>query len=547
MDLTAHKELQATLLRLDRSLQMLRQCNLALVHANDEQELLVSICRILVESGGLRMAWVGYRRDDPEKTVHPVAHAGFEAGYVQEVRATWGDSERGQGPTGTAIRTGGPSWIRNIVLDQKFAPWQKSALRRGYASGLALPLASAGEVFGMLGLYSAEAGAFNEDTFSRYVEFANNLAYGITALRTRQKRAQAEEALRRSEAYDQIKTLKDRLYEESLALGEELNQASMFEEIVGNSSALREVLSRVAKVAPSDSTVLIAGETGTGKELIARAIHKRSSRSSRMFVSVNCAAIPSSLIASELFGHEKGAFTGALQKRIGRFELAEGGTIFLDEIGELPAETQVALLRVLQEREFERIGGNRPIPANVRVITATNRDLNVAVSNGQFRADLFYRLNVFPIELPPLRERKDDIRLLLAYFLERYAEKLGKRVRNIDRKTLERFASYTWPGNIRELQNVVERSLILCENGVFSVDEKWLPENVSSAGPEQEATPLTEKLLYHEKEMIEKALVSSKGRVAGTKGAAAKLGLPPSTLEWRIRALRINKGRFRQV
>jgi transcriptional regulator with GAF, ATPase, and Fis domain len=389
MDVTTHEELEASLQSLNRALQTLRQSNRALIRANNEQDLVGSICRILVEFGGMRMAWVGYRGDDPQKTVRPVAYAGFEDGYVQEVQATWADSERGQGPTGTAIRTGRPSWIRNIALDQRFAPWQNRALARGYASGLALPLTSAEKVFGMLGLYSAEAERFNEGTLSQYVEFADSLAYGITALRARQKRAQAEEVLRRSEVYGEIRNPNDGWYEESLASQKDVNQASMFEEIVGTSSALREVLSRVAKVAPSDATVLIAGETGTGKELIARAIHKRSSRSSRPFVGVNCAAIPSSLIASELFGHEKGAFTGALQKRIGRFELAEGGTIFLDEIGELPAETQVALLRVLQEREFERIGGNRPIPANVRMIAATNRDLNVAVSNGQFRADLF--------------------------------------------------------------------------------------------------------------------------------------------------------------
>ena len=233
------------------------------------------------------------------------------------------------------------------------------------------------------------------------------------------------------------------------------------------------------------------------------------------------------------------------EKRIGRFELTEGGTIFLDEAGELPAETQVALLRVLQEREFERIGGNRPIPANVRVIAATNRDLESAVANREFRADLFYRLNVFPIELPPLRERKEDIRLLVAYFVERYAEKLGRKIDSIEKKTLELFNNYQWPGNIRELQNVVERSLILCDRGVFSVDENWLRSNGAPVS-EGATTPLDEKLTHQERELIEKALASSRGRVAGSAGAAAKLGIPPSTLESRIRALRIDKGRFRK-
>lgn len=838
MDTLKEKALEATLQRLNRSLQTLHQCNLALIRANDEHELLQSICRILVEFGGMRMTWVGYREDDPNKSVLPAVHAGFENGYLREVQATWADNERGQGPTGTAIRTGKPVWIKNIEVAATFAPWRKSALERHYASCLTLPLLFSGEVLGALTLYSGEVDTFNEETFAQHVELADNLAYRIAALRDRQKRRETDEALRLSEAYlaegqrlthtgswawdavrqenlywskehfrifgfdpdkdalsytaalerihpddkarfahvvqkavgdrqdfelefrvtlpdgsvhyvhsighpvlddagdvakmvgtavdvtqqklaesllagerrtlemiaggvplkdvlqelcdvvdeqsplllsavllldpdgkrlwpaagrrvpegwtlaispleigpsvgscgtaaflkdqvivsdiandplwapykekalgyglracwsrpllsrnhevlgtfavyytephapraadlalieraahvaviaierersqavlrqafDEIKVLKDRLFEENLALREEVDQASMFEEIIGTSPALRDVLSRVAKVAPSDSTVLITGETGTGKELIARAIHKRSPRSSRAFVSVNCAAIPSSLIASELFGHEKGAFTGALQKRIGRFELAEGGTIFLDEIGELPPETQVALLRVLQEREFERIGGNRAIPANVRVIAATNRDLESAVANGQFRADLFYRLNVFPIELPPLRNRKEDIRLLVAYFVERYADKLGRRMESIDRKTLELFNSYPWPGNIRELQNVVERSLILCERGVFSVDENWLRATVAPAS--EPAAPLTEKLNHQEKELIEKALALSRGRVAGATGAAAKLGIPPSTLESRIRTLRINKGRFRQA
>ncbi len=259
-----------------------------------------------------------------------------------------------------------------------------------------------------------------------------------------------------------------------MALREEIDKTSMFEEIVGASPALQTVLSRVSKVAPTDSTVLIHGETGTGKELIARAIHKRSERSSRAFVSVNCAAIPSSLIASELFGHEKGSFTGALQRRLGRFELADGGTIFLDEIGELPTEIQITLLRVLQERVFERVGGNQSIRADVRVIAATNRDLQAAIEAGTFRIDLFYRLNVVPFEMPPLRERKEDIPLLMEYFIDRYASKAGKKIRSVKKKTLELFQSYSWPGNVRELQNVIERSLIFCDTETFSVDESWL-------------------------------------------------------------------------
>src|SRR5258708_4797 len=271
-------------------------------------------------------------------------------------------------------------------------------------------------------------------------------------------------------ALEEIKELKDELYQENLALKEDLDQASTFEDIVGSSATLRRVLSQVAKVASTDSTVLILGETGTGKELVARAIHNRSNRSNRAFIRVNCAAIPPSLIACELFGHEKGAFTGAVQRRVGRFELANGGTIFLDEIGELPAETQITLLRVLQERELERVGGNELISVDVRVLAATNRDLNAAVAAGTFRQDLFYRLNVFPIEVPPLRERLDDIPLLVEYLIDRYAKKTGKAITNITKRTLEVLQAYDWPGNVRELQNVVERAVVVCEGTTFSVD-----------------------------------------------------------------------------
>jgi predicted ATPase/GAF domain-containing protein len=344
-------------------------------------------------------------------------------------------------------------------------------------------------------------------------------------------------------AFQEIQKLKDQLYKENIALREEVDKASMFEEIVGASPALRAVLSSVTKVAPTDSTVLITGETGSGKELIARAIHKRSRRSSRTFVSVNCAAVPQSLIASELFGHEKGAFTGALQRRLGRFELAEGGTIFLDEIGDLPSETQNALLRVLQEREFERVGGTRSIRADVRVITATNRDLKAAMTTGTFRSDLFYRLNVFPIEIPPLRERREDIAMLVEYFIHRYAKNLGKKIRGVSKRSLELLQSYPWPGNIRELQNVIERSVIVCETENLSVDESWLTRESVSAKPASHGffkMPATE-----EKEMIEAALAETAGRVSGPSGAAARLGIPPSTLDSKIKSFKINKNRFK--
>ena len=341
------------------------------------------------------------------------------------------------------------------------------------------------------------------------------------------------------------KQAEERLQQENVALHEEVDKASMFEEIVGASPALRAVLTGVAKVAPTESTVLITGETGTGKELIARAIHKRSPRSSRAFVTVNCAAIPQNLIASELFGHEKGAFTGALQRRLGRFELAQGGTIFLDEVGDLPAETQIALLRVLQEREFERVGGNQAIRANVRVIAATNRDLKAAIDCGAFRSDLFYRLNVFPLEMPPVRQRREDIPVLVEYFVDRYARKAGKRIRNVQRKTLDLLQSYAWPGNVRELQNVIERSVIVCEAETLSVDESWLSRQAGL--PQPASNPLSKRPVTEEKQIIEAALSDTRGRVSGPSGAAAKLGVPASTLESKIRALKINKYRFRTV
>jgi transcriptional regulator with GAF, ATPase, and Fis domain len=345
-------------------------------------------------------------------------------------------------------------------------------------------------------------------------------------------------------ALAEIQHLKDRLQDENLVLREQIDQALMFEEIVGASPALRAVLSRVSKVAPTDSTVLLTGETSTGKELIARAIHKRFRRFSRAFVSVSCAAIPASLIASELFGHEKGAFTGATQRRLGRFELAEEGTLFLDEVGELPAETQIALLRVLQEHEFERVGGNQPIRADVRVIAATNRDLEAAIAAGTFRGDLFYRLNVFPIEIPPLRERREDIPLLVEYFIAHFARKAGKSFRGINKRTLDLLLSYPWPGNIRELQNVVERSVIVCETENFSVDESWLTRQPLLTEPKG-TLELAHTLAAQEKEMIEAALRESGGRVSGPSGAAAKLGIHRSTLESKIASLKINKYRFK--
>jgi len=336
---------------------------------------------------------------------------------------------------------------------------------------------------------------------------------------------------------DDRKKTEERLRNENLVLREEIDRSSMFEEIVGSSKPMSQLLKKVEKVAPSDSTVLILGETGTGKELIARALHRRSKRANRAFVKVNCAAIPQSLIASELFGHEKGAFTGALQRRVGRFEAANGGTLFLDEIGELPMETQITLLRVLQEREFERVGSNHPVAVDVRLIAATNRDLSAAVAAGSFRQDLFFRLNVFPIAVPSLRERVDDVPLLVEYFVGRFAKEAGKNIRHISKQTLQQLQAYNWPGNIRELQNVVERAVILSEGDTFVVDASWLE------GEPEESSPAGGLSLLEDREvkMIEAALAEAHGRISGPSGAAAKLGIPRQTLESKIRRLGIDK------
>jgi formate hydrogenlyase transcriptional activator len=410
-------------------------------------------------------------------------------------------------------------------------------LKQGIPTGYFLPLIHGGEAIGVMQL-TKYAPAQSQDPDAEGAVKTQEVEF-LSAL-TGQLSMAVANALEHRAAIES----RDQLAQEQVYLREELGRSSMFEEIVGTSPVLQTVLSRVSKVAPTDSTVLITGETGTGKELVARAIHRRSQRCSRAFVSVNSAAVPRDLIASELFGHEKGAFTGATQQRLGRFELAGGGTIFLDEVGELPSETQIALLRVLQEHAFERVGGTRSLRTDVRVIAATNRDLQAAIAAGSFRSDLFYRLNVFPIEIPSLRERREDIPLLVEYFLDRFARKAGKSIRGMNKKTLDLLLSYPWPGNIRELQNVSERSVTLCESENFSVDESWLSRRPPATEPKSELD-LPKKLVAQEKELIEAALRESAGRVFGPSGAAAKLGMPRSTLESKIRSLKINKNRFK--
>src|SRR5213593_999862 len=410
---------------------------------------------------------------------------------------------------------------------QRRFPEDERLLLYGVRSYISLPLLKRGEALGAVDFISFEKRSFDRGE----VELLQDVSEIVSI------------AVSNALAFEEIKALKEQLQAENRILQDEIVQRSIFEEIVGSSQSLRNVLAAIDRVAPTDSTVLITGETGTGKELIAHAIHRRSSRAGRALVKVNCAALPAELIASELFGHEKGAFTGALQQRIGRFETANGGTIFLDEIGELTPEMQIALLRVLQEKEFERVGGNRTIHADVRVITATNRDLKRQVSEGSFRADLYYRLNVFPIHAPALRERIDDIPILVDYFISRFATRMGKRIRQMDRRTLDALERYSWPGNIRELQNVIERGVILADSEVFRLEPGTLPgdapNNLEKPGPESPGTR------EQQKARIEAILRETRGRIAGPDGAAARLGIPASTLESRIKTLKINKHLFR--
>jgi formate hydrogenlyase transcriptional activator len=418
-----------------------------------------------------------------------------------------------------------PYVCADLALQKRF-PEDDRLLQFGVQSYISLPLLKRGELLGTVDFISFEKHRFAESEIQLLQDVSEIVSIAVS------------NAL----AYEQIKVLKEQLQAENRLLQDEIVQRSIYEEIIGSSVSLQRVLSAIDKVAPTDSTVLITGETGTGKELIAHAIHRRSPRSARALVKVNCAALPAELIASELFGHEKGAFTGALQQRIGRFEAAHGGTIFLDEIGELSHEIQIALLRVLQEKEFERVGGNKTIQADVRVIAATNRNLEREVADGRFRMDLYYRLNVFPIGMPALRERPDDIPILVDYFISRFAGRMGKRITQIDRRTSEALQQYTWPGNIRELQNVIERGVILADGNVFRLEPGTLRQTSTTTEATSQIAPAGRD---DQRAQIEAMLKETRGRISGPDGAAARLGVPASTLESRIRALGIKKHLFR--
>jgi formate hydrogenlyase transcriptional activator len=405
------------------------------------------------------------------------------------------------------------------------------AAAEGVKSACFIPLVSRGHALGDLMIVRKTEGTFTAEEIDFLSQAAGQIAVAI------------ENAL----AYSEISLLKDKLAQEKVYLEEEIRSEMNFAEIVGKSSALRKVLKRVETVAPTDSTVLIYGETGAGKELIARAIHDLSPRESKAFVKLNCAAIPTGLLESELFGHEKGAFTGAIAQRIGRFEVANGGTIFLDEIGEIPLELQTKLLRVLQEREFERLGSSRTLRTNARLIAATNRDLEAMVAEQKFRSDLFFRLNVFPIQVPPLRERHGDIPLLVRHFAQQFSKRMNKTIDTISSATMDALSRYHWPGNIRELQNVIERAVITSTGPVLKVDVADLKISKSSSPAEKSSAQgstndgLRNVLEETERQQILKALKQSNWIVAGPKGAAAKLGMKRSTLQLRMSKLGISR------
>jgi formate hydrogenlyase transcriptional activator len=405
------------------------------------------------------------------------------------------------------------------------------AAAEGVKSACFIPLVSRGRALGDLMIVRKAEGTFTAADVDFLSQAAGQIAIAI------------ENAL----AYREISELKDKLAQEKLYLEEEIRSEMNFAEIVGKSSALRKVLKRVETVAPTDSTVLIYGETGTGKELIARAIHDLSPRKSKAFVKLNCAAIPTGLLESELFGHERGAFTGAIAQRIGRFEVANGGTIFLDEIGEIPLELQTKLLRVLQEREFERLGSSRTLRTDARLIAATNRDLEAMVAEQKFRSDLFFRLNVFPIQVPPLRERHGDIPLLVRHFAQQFSKRMNKTIDTISSATMDALSRYHWPGNIRELQNVIERTVITSTGPVLKVDVADLKISKSSSPAEKSSAQgstnggLRDTLEETERQQILKALKQSNWVVAGPKGAAAKLGMKRSTLQLRMSKLAISR------
>jgi formate hydrogenlyase transcriptional activator len=463
---------------------------------------------------------------------HDYASLGLYEPIAQQVRLQALDFPQGKGllqeemvfpvegtPSGEVILTRQPLLISGANLERYEPSVSHLFIEEGLHSGCIVPLITANRTLGTLSLSSLRAGAFTQEDVDLLMRVANQVAIAI------------ENAL----AYREIAELKNKLADEKLYLEEEIRTEYTFEEIVGESPALKRVLGQVETVAPTDSSVLVLGETGTGKEVIARALHDLSPRRERTFVKVNCAAIPTGLLESELFGHEKGAFTGAIAQKVGRFELAHRGTLFLDEVGDIPLELQPKLLRVLQEKEFERLGGTRTQHVDVRVVAATNRDLTQMVEDRLFRSDLYYRLNVFPITVPPLRERAEDIPLLVRYFAQKHARRMDRRIETIPAEEMEALTRYHWPGNVRELENLIERAVILSRGPALHVP---LPEERLS-GDATAASPVT--LEAAEREHILHALGETHWVIAGPQGAAARLGMKRTTLQSRMTKLGISR------
>jgi formate hydrogenlyase transcriptional activator len=537
IDITERKQAEAALRRSEEKNRSLLQINNAIVTNLTQQALLHSISETLHRVISFDRCAITLYQPERDAFRFLAVEGDLHSDYF---RAGLEDS-RSETCVGWVFDHQQPLLRRDLQKEREYANEHRLAME-GIQSMCALPLACQGKCIGTLSLVSREKARYsNEDA-----EFLQEVANQITL------------AIQNMQAYEEIDSLKARLERENVYLREELRSQHNFEEIVGNSPALLKALHAVDQVAPTDTTVLIYGETGTGKELVARAIHSRSARNGRALVNVNCSAISAGLVESELFGHMKGAFTGALERRIGRFELADGGTIFLDEIGELCLETQVKLLRVLQEHEFEAVGSSRPLHVDVRVIAATNRNLREAVEAGRFRSDLFYRLNVFPVELPPLRERRSDIPQLVTFCVSRFSKRIGKKIDGVSRESMENLMNYPWPGNIRELQNVVERAIILLAGPILRLDRDLMPvasvtkdiETPQMDGPEhwQADIPSPKPLLTLDevdRNHILAALQHASGVVDGPKGAAKILNLHPNTLRHRMDKLGIKGSRHR--
>ena len=525
----------------EQRVRILLEVNNSIITKLSQGELLRAVCAAL--QGVLPFNRSAITLYVPERDTLRIFAQNDE--YASEFFSIGRELDRRDSHAGWAFDQQRPLVRRNLDRESESST-ERLLAEQGVRSICVAPLIIAGKSMGTLNLASNKADEYSDADGELLQEVANQVALAVENMK----------------AYEEIRALHAKLEKENVYLREEIRSEHNFREIVGSSAKLREVLENVERVAPLDSTVLIYGETGTGKELIARAIHDCSNRKNRPLVKLNCSAISAGLVESELFGHMRGAFTGALERHIGRFELADGGTLFLDEVSELPLETQVKLLRVLQEGEFEPVGSNKTIHVNVRIIAATNRNLEECVAAGRFRPDLFYRLNVFPLELPPLRNRRSDIPQLVGFFLQRFANKFGRKIHSVQKETMDLLMEYPWPGNIRELQNIIERAVVLASGLVLSVDPAFLPRtpalgdlsHTSSAKPPKADPPIAENsarstetffpsLEHMERDHILAALNRTAGVIDGPKGAARILNLHPNTLRSKMSKLGIDRKR----